>query len=160
MPKHRYSNPLQRLRLAIDCLPLATREAMLDGVCASGRVIVGAYVDGHGGVCPMLAAHRRGGRTCFVSFAKSWDHFTHAVAGQPRPATVGELQTLVTLLEASVAASHELDFDRAIAEHRKLRRRRQRRTRALRDAAEPRGEIVARRLRRPRRERELSLVGA
>ena len=52
------ASPVERLRLAIDCLPVATREAMLAGVRANERIIVGAYVDGEGGVCPMLAAHR------------------------------------------------------------------------------------------------------
>jgi hypothetical protein len=49
--------PAQELRTAIDCLPLQTRKAMLDGLGAN-RIIVGAYVDRDGGVCPMLAAHR------------------------------------------------------------------------------------------------------
>ena len=56
----------------------ATREAMLAGVRASSAIIVGAYVDGEGGVCPMLAAHRRGGRTDFLSFARAWDRFTRS----------------------------------------------------------------------------------
>jgi len=64
------------LRRTIDCLPVATREAMLAGVRAGERIIVGAYVDGRGGVCPMLAAHRRGARTNFLSFARAWDRFT------------------------------------------------------------------------------------
>src|ERR1700726_3471728 len=66
---------LDGLRLAIDCMPLTTREAMLEGVRAHERILVGAYVDDQGGVCPMLAAHRCGGRTDFLSFAKSWDRF-------------------------------------------------------------------------------------
>src|ERR1700726_3925927 len=74
-----------RLRLAIDCLPVATREAMLEGVRSSERIIAGAYVDGDGGVCPMLAAHRRGSRVDFLSFAKSWDRFA-SVARRPRGA--------------------------------------------------------------------------
>src|SRR5260370_646274 len=43
--RHR-SSPIERLRLAIDCLPLATRRAMLEGVQAQERIIVGAYTDG------------------------------------------------------------------------------------------------------------------
>src|SRR5439155_22532630 len=66
--RHR-THPVDQLRLAIDCLPVATREAMLEGVRASERIIAGAYGDGRGGVCPILAAHRRGGRTDFLSFA-------------------------------------------------------------------------------------------
>ena len=46
----------QELRLTIDCLPLRTRIAMLEGV-RSNDIIVGAYADRAGGVCPALAAH-------------------------------------------------------------------------------------------------------
>src|SRR5258708_8073878 len=79
------SSPIERLRLAIDCLPLATRRAMLEGVQAQERIIVGAYTDGAGGVCPMLCAHRRGGRTDFISFAQSWDRFAPSRRGSPPP---------------------------------------------------------------------------
>src|SRR5689334_22665395 len=60
------SSPVERLRTAIDCLPVATRQAMLAGVLAAERVVVGAYTDGRGGVCPMLAAHRGGAPTDFL----------------------------------------------------------------------------------------------
>jgi hypothetical protein len=93
--------PARDLRTAIDCLPLQTREAMLAGV-ESNRIIVGAYVDRHGGVCPMLAAHRNGGRTSLASFAHAWDRYT-GVRRRPRPATERELGTLRTMLEASIA---------------------------------------------------------
>ena len=63
------SRHVEDLRLAIDCLPLATREAMLAGLLCGRPIIAGAYVDGTGGVCPMLAAHRCGGRTNFLSDA-------------------------------------------------------------------------------------------
>jgi hypothetical protein len=92
--------PAQDLRLAVDCLPVETKTAMLDGVLAS-QIIVGAYTDRRGGVCPMLAAHRRGGRTNFASFARAWDRYTRA-KGRPRPATERELRTLVFMLEASI----------------------------------------------------------
>jgi hypothetical protein len=92
--------PAQDLRLAVDCLPVETKSAMLDGVLAN-RIIVGAYTDRRGGVCPMLAAHRRGGRTNFASFARAWDRYTRA-KGRPRPATERELRTLVFMLEASL----------------------------------------------------------
>jgi hypothetical protein len=97
----RRRRPAQDLRLAIDCLPVETKTAMLDGVLAN-RIIVGAYTDRRGGVCPMLAAHRRGGRTNFASFARAWDRYTGA-KGRPRSATERELRTLVTMLEASVS---------------------------------------------------------
>jgi hypothetical protein len=85
----------------VDCLPLDTRRAMLAGI-ASNRIIVGAYVDRKGGVCPMLAAHRNGGRTNLASFARAWDRYTKA-NGRPRPATERELRTLTVMLEASIA---------------------------------------------------------
>jgi hypothetical protein len=93
--------PARDLRTAIDCLPLHTRQAMLDGI-AAGRIIVGAYTDRHGGVCPMLAAHRNGGRTSLASFARAWDRYTGAPR-RARPATQRELTTLRAMLEASIA---------------------------------------------------------
>jgi hypothetical protein len=96
----RHTRRAQDLRLAIDCMPRETREAMLDGV-GSNRIIVGAYTDREGGVCPMLAAHRHGGRTALASFARAWDRYTHA-HGRPRPATGRELRTLTAMLEASL----------------------------------------------------------
>ena len=99
MPRRR---PARDLRTAIDCLPLPTRKAMLEGVEAN-RIIVGAYVDRNGGVCPMLAAHRNGGRTSLASFAHAWDRYTGHRGRRPRPATDRELNTLRTMLEASIA---------------------------------------------------------
>ncbi len=121
----RRRRPAQELRAAIDCLPLATREAMLDGM-EKNRIIVGAYVDREGGVCPMLAAHRHGGRTSLASFARAWDRYTRAEKG-PRPATERELRTLRTMLEASIALESvgaDGELSRAVAEHRAAKRRR------------------------------------
>jgi hypothetical protein len=142
------NSPIERLRLAIDCLPLRTREAMLEGVTENERIIIGAYVDELGGVCPMLAAHRRGGRTDFLAFAKSWDRFTRA-QGKSRAATPRERSILIAQLEDSLLRSTGSDLDAAITEHRELIGRRRRAQRTLRREADPRGEIVARRLRRP-----------
>jgi hypothetical protein len=142
----RQTGSLHALRLAIDCMPVATREAMLDGVRDSDRIIAGAYVDELGGVCPMLAAHRRGGRTDFISFARSWDRFTKA-RGKARPATERELAILSSQLQDSLEAADGLDLDQAIAEHRRLRSRRLTRTRRVLRVLDPRGEIRARRLR-------------
>ena len=97
----RRRRPARDLRTAIDCLPLHTREAMLEGI-AAGRIIVGAYTDRQGGVCPMLAAHRNGGRTSLASFARAWDRYTGAPR-RARPATPRELTTLRAMLEASIA---------------------------------------------------------
>jgi hypothetical protein len=96
----RRRRPARELRIAIDCLPLQTRKAMLGGIEAN-RIIVGAYTDRQGGVCPMLAAHRNGGRTSLASFARAWDRYTRA-RGRPRPATDREVNTLRVMLEASI----------------------------------------------------------
>src|ERR671918_810443 len=91
----------QRLRAVVDCLPYETRVAMLEGIGRYERIIVGAYTDRTGGVCPMLAAHRCGGRTDFRSFARAWDCFTGA-GRRARTATERELRTLTAHLEASL----------------------------------------------------------
>jgi hypothetical protein len=116
--------PIEELRQAIDCLPLGTRVAMLEGV-RSNRIIAGAYTDRRGGVCPMLAAHRCGGRTNFLIFAKAWDRFA-GVRRRPRRATSRELRVLVSHLEASILGSDKtsIALDQAIAEHRELVARR------------------------------------
>jgi hypothetical protein len=118
MSRHRRS-PAHQLRTAIDCLPVDTRVAMLEGV-RSNDIIVGAYTDRSGGVCPMLAAHRCGGRTDFLSFARAWDRF--AKVKRARRASERELRVLVSHLEASLLADDALaaDFKAAIADHRAL----------------------------------------
>jgi len=93
---------------------------MLIGI-DQNEIIVGAYTDRSGRVCPMLAAHRHGGRTDFISFAKAWDRFTR-VKKAPRKATSREMRILETMLEASLAPKTE--FDGVIAEHQSLARRR------------------------------------
>ena len=98
--RRRDRNPAERLRFAVEALPTRTREAMLKGI-DSNPIIVGAYVDRDGGVCPMLAAHRNGGRTSLASFARAWDRYTGAK--RPRRATRRELRTLRSLLEARLS---------------------------------------------------------
>jgi hypothetical protein len=134
------------LRRTIDCLPVRTREAMIEGVRGHDRIIVGAYSDRHGGICPMLAAHRRGGRTSFLSFARSWDRFTRA-GRKVRPATRRELATLIAQLEASLLSEASGALGRAIEEHLALSARRGA------AQADPAGEILAARVRAPRRAR-------
>ena len=134
-------SPLEDLRLAIDCLPRRTRIAMLEGIAAN-EIIVGAYTDRLGGVCPMLAAHRCGGRTNFISFAKAWDRF--ARVRRPRKATTREVEILRTQLEASLLAEERTGFDGAIADHQALTR-----DRKAREARETSGDW--RFLRRPKR---------
>jgi hypothetical protein len=101
--RRRDRKPAERLRFAVEALPARTKQAMLEGM-DSNPIIVGAYVDRDGGVCPMLAAHRNGGRTSLASFARAWDRYTDAK--RPRPATRRELRTLRFLLEASLSAEH------------------------------------------------------
>src|SRR5215211_5503729 len=123
--RRRARDPITRLQTAIECLPERTRRAMLQGV-RENKIVVGAYTDGHGGICPMLAAHRNGGRTSFLSFARAWDAFARTES--VRPATERELAVLE-------GAS---DLAAAIAEHKASLAR-----------SRPK-EIIARRL-RPRR---------
>ncbi len=116
--------PAQDLRFAIECLPRRTRVAMLEGV-ESNTIIVGAYTDRDGGVCPMLAAHRRGGRTDLASFARAWDRYTR-VGKRSRKATEREVRTLTTMLEASLAEDHVAreELTAAVAELKALKARR------------------------------------
>jgi hypothetical protein len=94
-------NNAERLRNSVYAMPVRTKEAMLRGI-RSNRVIVGAYVDKRGGVCPMLAAHRNGGRTNFGTFARAWDAFTGANPRKPRRASRREVRTLEGYLEMAL----------------------------------------------------------
>src|SRR5687767_744661 len=111
MPRRR--DPISQLETAIECLPRTTREAMLEGI-RTRPIIAGAYTDNRGGICPMLAAHRGGGRTSLLSFARSWDAFARAT--RVRRATRRELRVLDDLLVASL--ERDSDLGTAIAEHR------------------------------------------
>jgi hypothetical protein len=112
----RSRSSINDLRLAIDCMPVRTRIAMLEGI-RSNDIIVGAYTDRKGGVCPMLAAHRCGGRTDYLSFAHAWDRFTSA-NNRARLATEREVTILESHLEASLLADEQIDLATAIADHR------------------------------------------
>jgi hypothetical protein len=130
--RRRRRSTIEDLRLAVDCLPRSTRVAMLEGIRAN-PIIAGAYT-GPGGICPMLAAHRAGGRTNAISFARAWDRFVFAGArvNRPRPATARELRVLIAQLEASLLAEDapNSELSAAIASHRELLgRRRQRKMR-------------------------------
>jgi hypothetical protein len=120
--RRRRRSTIEDLRLAIDCLPAQTRRAMLVGIRTT-VIIVGAYTDGEGGVCPMLAAHRHGGRTDCIAFAHAWDRFTGAK--RARRATSREVRVLQRHLEESLAAEQaRADLAAAIAEHQALGRHR------------------------------------
>jgi hypothetical protein len=94
-------NNAQRLRNSVAAMPNGTKQAMLEGI-RRNRVIVGAYTDKRGGVCPMLAAHRNGGRTNFGTFARAWDAFTGANRRKPRRASRREVRTLENYLEMAL----------------------------------------------------------
>ena len=116
-------------------MPRTTRQAMLDGI-TSNRIIVGAYTDRHGGICPMLAAHRHGGRTALASFARAWDRYTHA-HGRPRPATDRELRTLKAMLQASLySEDSRSDLTAAVNELMAAKERRAREATAVAAATE------------------------
>ncbi len=88
------------LSAAVSKLPLDARRAMLAAL-RDDALIVGAYADRHGRVCPMLAAHRRGARSYVGDFPGAWDAF--ARARRPRPATARELEILEALLQEGSA---------------------------------------------------------
>ncbi len=93
-------NPAQRLRAAVEALPRRTKVAMLRGI-DDNDIIVGAYTDRDTrGICPMLAAHRNGGRTNLASFARAWDRYTGAK--RPRLVTRRELRALRSYLEVGL----------------------------------------------------------
>ncbi|CAN5514346.1 hypothetical protein BH10ACT11_BH10ACT11_13190 [soil metagenome] len=105
--RNKERHPARALRLAVDRLPMHTKEAMLEGI-SRNRIIVGAYVDpSSGGICPMLAAHRNGGRTDVATFARAWDAYTDAKGS--RRATRREVTTLTSLLQASIALDGDVD---------------------------------------------------
>jgi hypothetical protein len=112
---------ISELRQAIECLPRTTRVAMLEGI-EKNEIIVGAYTDS-GGICPMLAAHRAGGRTDCIAFARAWDRFafrgsSSKKAQTARRATERELLILKTHLETSLL--DDADLGAAVADHRAL----------------------------------------
>ena len=159
--RSRRAATVRDLRTAIECLPRHTREAMLAGVRAN-PIIVGAYTH-DGGICPMLAAHRAGGRTDCIAFARAWDRFAlgparAAKARQARRATERELRVLISHLEASLLdedAPPASELARAAAEHRTLRERRLEQERRQQSERAARSDPVAPRPGDPDRAPEL-----
>jgi hypothetical protein len=136
-------DPITALQRAIRCLPAATREAMLVGI-KEHPIVAGAYTDGRGGICPMLAAHRHGGRTTHLNFSRAWDAL--ARTSKVRRATPRELRILEDLLTASLLQEPQ-GFAQVIAEHRAALARRP-------------PEIKARRLSAPSRSGRRAAAGA
>ena len=123
------------LRLAVDGMPRHTKVAMLEGI-RTNEIIVGAYTS-DGGICPMLAAHRAGGRTSFIAFANAWDRFAlrESRSKRARRATERELRILASQLEASLVEHDGAnDLAAAVGHHRELVARR--RARAEKSASE------------------------
>ena len=118
-PLHHSSGLVEDLRLTIDCLPVANSPGDARWIRSGERIIAGAYVDGEGGVCPMLAAHRSGAPTAFLSFARSWDRFTRAGRGV-HSVSRRQLNILVGQLQASLLSEADTALARAIEEHRAL----------------------------------------
>ncbi len=122
MPRERYPSLLmarrkrtasERLRHVVQALPRHTKEAMLRGI-QNGPVITGGYTDGDGGACPMLSAHRNGGRTDMGTFARAWDEFTGTPTGKPREASKREVAMLRHYLERALV--DDPGGDRSLAE--------------------------------------------
>jgi len=102
---------------------------MLEGLDA-GPIIAGAYTSGDG-ICPMLAAHRAGGRCSAAFFADAWDRFAFR-DGRGRRAAARrvsdrELRILRVHLEASLLDEELADatLAGALHEHRELLARRE-----------------------------------
>jgi hypothetical protein len=132
---------IEDLRLAIDGMPRHTKIAMLEGI-RTNEIIVGAYTS-NGGICPMLAAHRAGGRTSFIAFANAWDRFAlrESRSTAARRATERELLILTAQLEASLVAEQDgaTDLAAAVGHHRELvARRRARAEKSTSERSTPR----------------------
>ena len=95
--------PIEDLRLAIDGLPLRTREAMLAGIRSQEVMLVS--------------------RTSFPAFARAWDRF--AGGRRARRTNGRELRVLERHLRASILAERNIDLGEAIAEHWTLVRERE-----------------------------------
>ena len=137
---------IEDLRLAIDRLPPRTRIAMLEGIAAN-QIIVGAYTSPDG-ICPMLAAHRHGGRTSLIAFAEAWDRlaFRGVRHARARRATERELLILRSHLEASLLDDEAPTGELAAArrEHQRLVEERARRTRPRPGDPDRAGELAGR----------------
>jgi hypothetical protein len=101
---------------------------MLNGLDA-GPIIAGAYTSDDG-ICPMLAAHRAGGRCSAAFFADAWDRFAfrdgrgrgRGRRGVARRVNERELRILRSQLEASLLDDEAADesLSGALRDHREL----------------------------------------
>lgn len=123
--------PAQELRATIDRLPLAVRQAVLDGIKRQ-RIIAGAHADAAGGVCPMVAADVRWKSISKASVesaqeaARAWDRYAEA-SGSSHTATKRQLLALRSMLEASIleeSAKTDIPLSAAIAEYERAKSRR------------------------------------
>ncbi|MEA2194000.1 MAG: hypothetical protein QOG42_434 [Solirubrobacteraceae bacterium] len=145
------------LRRSIDVLPERTRKAMLVGL-GNNTVITGAFAASKDGACPMMAAHREGGRTSCCTFPEAWDKFT-GVYGRfiVREATPYEVQILCEEIQASLQPLPNVLSD-AIAEHQAIVAARRHET----TVAEPEQSVAAEEQAvpaAPRRKRRLRITG-
>jgi hypothetical protein len=148
------------LRRSIDVLPERTRKAMLVGL-GNNTVITGAFAASKDGACPMMAAHREGGRTSCCTFPEAWDKFT-GVHGRHiiREATPYEVQILCEEIQASLVPLPNV-LAEAIAEHQSIVEARRHEATveppqeiaAQERAVEPQAEAA------PRRKRRLRITG-
>lgn len=108
MRERRRSRRHRALYDAVWELPLQSRQVMLAAL-EDEQLIAGAFADRRGGICPMLAVHRRGVRAVVGSFPSAWDGFTRA--RRPRRATPRELDILRAVLEESLHLSSDPGAD-------------------------------------------------
>jgi hypothetical protein len=100
---------VRRLSYAVERLPEHTRRAMLAALGSDTPLIAGAYARPGLGVCPLLAAHRRGGREHGRStFAGEWDRFTRKRTRRARLITEQERRVLESLVRESLLPSDAL----------------------------------------------------
>ena len=87
--------------------PAARRRRCCAASTPTGSSSAPTSTASSGGICPMLAAHRNGGRTDVAAFARAWDEYTNP--RRPRRATRREVATLRSLLETSLDVDTSLD---------------------------------------------------
>jgi hypothetical protein len=151
-------NAQAELRRSIDVLPERTRQAMLIGL-KNNTVITGAFAASKDGACPMMAAHREGGRTSCCTFPEAWDKFC-GVHGRSivRPATEYEVMILCQEIEASLQPMPNVLSD-AIAEYQASRVGSVEREQVEVAAAQERRVVAAQEAAAPPRKRRLRITG-